>query len=285
VGLSANRSGWRTNLAKSEPAPSGLRQATRTTLEPNRSAETERGSDERIGRLRAARAAISTTARSHRNNFLRLLGAALMIYGAVGLAASLYGYSLVRQAFSSARDIGVIGPDEKGRAVRGLQSISATLDDASRTSSNLTSSFKESQTSLKTASDVASDVATSFRQVAQLASVQVFGVQPMAGMAQPFVDSSNRLDALSQDLTRTSAAVAANVTDMQSLSGDFRRLKLDVDGLSQTVARIPTDPTADDGARRLETALSAMLVWIGLQGVAAFFAGLAILLLPIARRT
>jgi hypothetical protein len=237
-------------------------------------------------RLRATSAAIYAAARTRANraNFLRLLGVALIVYGAVGLAATLYGYALVRQAFASARELGVAAPGQQSNALSGLQSISATLDDAATTSANMTSSFKESQASLATASQVAIDVAASFRQVAQVAGFQIFGLQPMAGMVQPFQESSNRLDALAQDLTSTSAAVGANAGDMQRLSADFARLRTEVDGLARSVAALPTDPTSGEGARRLEMALTAMLVWIGLQGVASIFAGLALLLLPLARR-
>jgi hypothetical protein len=223
-------------------------------------------------------------ARASRQNLLRLLGAALIIYGAIGLAATLYGHGLVSQAFASAREIGVLAPGEKNRALRGLQSISAILDDASTASANMSSSFKESQTSLTTAASVASDVAGSFRTVAYYTGFQLLGIQPLVGMGQPFTESADRLDALSQDLTRTSAAVGANAGDMRRLSTDFTRLKSEVEGVSQSVARLPADPTSGEGARRLETALNAMLVWIGLQGLASLFAGLAILLLPLARR-
>ena len=262
-------------------APGELGQERASAFPAEFSPSGEQSSDRRSRRLQALREA----ALAHRKSFLRLLGAALIIYGAIGLAASLYGYSLVRQAFASAREIGMVAPDEKGRALRGLQSISVILDDASKTSSNLTGSFRESQASLNTASAVATDVATAFRQVAQVASFQLFGVQPMAEMAQPFTDSSDRLDALAQDLTRTGAAIGANASDMRQLSTDFTRLRIEVDGLAQTVARLPSDPTTGEGAQRLETALSAMLVWIGLQGLGSIFAGLAILLLPLARRT
>jgi hypothetical protein len=217
-----------------------------------------------------------------RANFFRMLGAALLIYGAVGLAAALYAHGLVSDAFASARQIGSV-TDEKTRAVRSLQSMSTTLGDASTTALNLQGSFKESQTSLTTASAVAADVAVSFRQVAQVASFQVFGVQPLAAMGQPFSESSDRLDQLALDLTRTADAVGANVNDAQRLSSDFARLKADVDDLARAVSRLPSDPTGGEGARRLETALSAMLVWIGLQGLAALFAGLALLLYPLRR--
>jgi hypothetical protein len=268
-------------VASYQPAPGELGCEGASTFPADFSPSSKQSSERRGRRLRELREA----ARAHRTNFLRLLGAALIIYGAVGLAASLYGYSLVRQAFASARQIGMVAPDEKGRALRGLQSISAILDDASKTSSSLTGSFRESQASLNTASAVATDVAIAFRQVAQVASFQLFGLQPIAGMAQPFSDSSDRLDALAQDLTRTSAAIGGNASDMQQLSVDFSRLRIEVDGLAQTVARLPSDPTSGEGAQRLETALSAMLVWIGLQGLGSIFAGLAILLLPLTRRS
>jgi hypothetical protein len=216
---------------------------------------------------------------------MRLLGAALIIYGAIGLAATLYGYSLVRQAFASAREVGVLAPAQQQRAVVGLQSISATLDDAAVSSSNLTRSFKEGQTSLRTAAQVARDTAASFREVAAVASVQIFGLQPLLQIAQPFMDSSTRLDDLAEDLTRTSGAVGDNASDMQRLSSDFSRLRTEVDSLRQAVAGLSGAPSADDGLQRLEIALNAMLVWIGMQGLASLFTGLAILLLPLLRRT
>ena len=219
---------------------------------------------------------------ARRTTFFRLLGAALLIYGAVGLAAAIYAHGLVRDAFASARELGTVA-DEKQRALRSLQSISSTLADASTASANMRGSFQESQTALGTAGAVASDVAVAFRQVANTASLTVFGYQPLAPVAQPFADSSDRLDKLAQDLARTSAAVGANANDAQRLAGDFTRLKADVDELARTVSRLPTDPTSGQGAQRLETALSAMLVWIGLQGLAAIFGGLALVLYPLAR--
>ena len=219
---------------------------------------------------------------ARRTTFFRLLGLALMIYGSVGLAAALYAHGLVRDAFANARELGSVA-DEKQRALRSLQSISTTLADASTASANMRSSFQESQTSLKTSADVASDVAVAFQQVASAAGFNVFGYQPLAPVAQPFQDSSVRLQKLSEDLTRTSGAIGANANDAQRLSGDFARLKVDVDDLARSVSRLPSDPTGGSGAQRLETALSAMLVWIGLQGLAAIFGGLALALYPLSR--
>jgi hypothetical protein len=223
-------------------------------------------------------------ARASRRHFLRLLGLALLVYGAVGLAASLYGYSLVREAFANVRTIAAFG-EEKSQALRAMQTISAILDDASVSSTNLTSSFDSSKISLQTASEVSADVAANLRLIAELASFQIFGLQPMAAMAQPFQASSDRLDALSQDLTRTSSAMGANANDMKRLSGDFTRLKVEVDGLTTAVSRLPSNPTSGVEFGRLETALSAMLVWIGLQGLAAVFGGLALILLPFSHRS
>lgn len=223
-------------------------------------------------------------AQANTANFVQAMGVALIVCGVVGLAASLYSYALVRQAFAGARDIGVFAPDDKTRAVSGLRSIAIILDDASAASANLTSSFQESRTSLETASRVATDVAESFRQVAQAASLQIFDIQPLGGLVQPFRDSSERLDGLAADLTRTAAAAGANATDMRRLASDFARLRLEVDGLRQTVARLPNDLTSSEGAAHLEIALSAMLLWIGLQGLASIVGGLAILLGPLSRR-
>lgn len=219
---------------------------------------------------------------ARRSTFFRLLGIALLIYGAVGLAATLYAQALVRDAFAGARQLGSVA-DEKQRATRSLQSISTTLDDAASTSANLKGSFQDSQAALQTASQVASDTAVAFQQVARTSGFTIMGVAPLAPMAQPFQDSSDRLQQLSQDLDRTSRAVGANANDAQRLSGDFTRLKADVDDLARSVSRLPSDPISGEGARRLETALSAMLAWIGLQGLAALFAGLALLLYPFAR--
>lgn len=238
--------------------------------------------EERAGRLHRVRAALSW--RPNGGSLLPLIGVALIIYGAVGLTATLYGYSLVREAFGSARELGVLAPTEKGRALRGLQSISATLDDAAAASSNMSASFRESGASLTTASEVATEVAAAFREVARASSFQVLGVQPLREVAVPFQSSSERLDDLSEDLARTSTAVAGNAADMQRLSASFSRLRVEIENLSQTVSRLPSDPTSGEGAQRLETALSAMLFWIGLQGLACLFAGLAIILLPLSRR-
>ena len=201
----------------------------------------------------------------------------------IGLVAALYSYALVREAFANVRGVGSLA-DEKNQALRGLQAISVILDDASTTSTDLTGSFDTSKTSLQTASGVASDVAANLRLIAQIVGLPVLGLQPLAGLAQPFVQSSERLDALAQDLSQTSESVRANAEDMQRLSGDFTRLKVEVDGLTRTVAALPANLTNGVEFARLETALSAILVWIGLQALAAIFGGLALVLLPLLRR-
>ena len=81
----------------------------------------------------------------------------------------------------------------------------------------------------------------------------------------------------------SSVQILNNSADMRRLSADFTRLRTEVDDLRQTVARLPADSLGGESAARLEMALTAMLVWIGLQGLAALFGGLAILLLPLAR--
>jgi hypothetical protein len=240
---------------------------------------------ERALRREVLAAFLAAQARSaaSRANLLRLLAVGLLIYGALGLAATLYGNALVHQAFAGARELGVMAPSEKSRALRGLQSISTTLDDASASAANMSGSFGQSQASLVTASQVATEVAAAFREVARYTQFDIFGVQPIAGMAEPFLESGQQLDSLSADLSRTSVALGSNATDMQRLSADFQRLKVEVDGLTQTVARLPADPTSGGGAQRLETALTAMLAWIGLQALASLFAGLTILLIPLVR--
>jgi hypothetical protein len=210
---------------------------------------------------------------------MRLLGVALLLYGAVGLGAALYSYTLVHDAFQNARSLVNI-QEEKRRALSSLQAISVILQDAATASTNMNSSFESSQVSLQTASTVASDVAVNLRLIAQLVGVQIFGAQPMVALAQPFEQSSERLDDLATDLAQTSSAISANANDMRRLSADFSRLKTEVDGLSRTVERLPADPTGGVEFARLEIALSAMLFWIGLQGLAALFTGLAMLMLP-----
>ena len=101
------------------------------------------------------------------------------------MAASLYAFSLVRDAFANVRSLGSLG-DERSQALRGMQTISTILEDASTSSTNLTGSFESGQVSLQTASAVASDVAANLRLIAQVAQLQIFGLQPMAGMAEPF---------------------------------------------------------------------------------------------------
>jgi predicted lysophospholipase L1 biosynthesis ABC-type transport system permease subunit len=71
---------------------------------PEDFASQEQASEQTAKRSRWRAAA--ARARAHRAHFLRLLGMALMIYGVIGVAATLYGYTLVRQAFASARDLG-----------------------------------------------------------------------------------------------------------------------------------------------------------------------------------
>jgi hypothetical protein len=219
----------------------------------------------------------------HRAVLLRLLGLALLIYGATGLIGTLYGASLVRQAFDRARGLVVQATDERARALRALDAISSTLDDAAGAATNLGGSFEEGQVSLTSAERVASDVAVSLRQAAAVANVQLFGLQPLVALGPPFLQSADRLDDLARDLSRTSAAVGANSTDAERIGADITQLKIEIEAMRPLLVASPTDPLSGESARLLELALSAILAWIGLQSLIALVSGLALLVASLHR--
>jgi hypothetical protein len=214
----------------------------------------------------------------HRLLLLRVLGLALGLYGATGLIGTIYGASLVNRAFVQARELVARAPDERARALRALDAISATLDDAAGASTNLSGSFDQGQVSLATSQQVATDVATSLRQAAAVASVQLFGLQPLAELGPPFSESADRLDDLARDLSRTGTAIGANSADARRIGSDFGRLRTEIETLRPLLTALPADPLAADSARQLELALSVMLVWIGLQSLIALVSGSALLL-------
>lgn len=214
---------------------------------------------------------------------LRLLGLALLLYGTTGLIGTLYGASLVRQAFDRTRGLVVQATDERARALRALDAISSTLDDAAGAATNLGGLFDEGQASLTTAEQVASDVAVSLRQAAAVANVQLFGLQPLADLGPPFLQSAERLDDLARDLAQTSAAVGANSTDARRIGADFSSLKIEIEAMRPLLVASPTDPLSGESARLLELALSAILAWIGLQSLIALVSGLALLVASLHR--
>ena len=219
----------------------------------------------------------------HRAVLLRLLGLALLIYGTIGLIGTLYGASLVRQAFDRTRGLVVQATDERARALRALDAISLTLDDAAAAATNLGGSFDEGQASLTTAEQVAGDVAVSLRQAAAVANVQLFGLQPLVALGPPFLRSADRLDDLARDLAQTSAAVGANSTDARRIGTDFTRLKIEIEAMRPLLVAAPSDPLSGESARLLELALGAILAWIGLQSLIALVSGLALLVASLHR--
>lgn len=197
----------------------------------------------------------------------RLLGWALVLYGAAGLILVFGGAS--------------IGLEIAGRVERLASAADGTLAAASsstRTAAdafvNVDASLAESQASAESGAELARDASGTLASLAATMELRVLGTQPLLPLAGDFATSADQASALADTLDGVGASMEGTRADVAGIGDELRELAAQLDGLrAETGAE-------DGGAPAVRPFVLLLLAWLLVPALGGLVAGLALIGLP-----
>jgi hypothetical protein len=132
-------------------------------------------------------------------------------------------------------------------------------------------SLAEGESSADSAATLAREASATLDSLSVAMSLQILGSRPLQPLAADFADSADQAAALADELDGVGASLSDTRADMARIAVELDQLAVDLGALR--------DAGTDSGgsAPPLRLFVTLMLVWLGLQAVAAIIGGLALL--------
>jgi hypothetical protein len=170
--------------------------------------------------------------------FLSSAAVALGLYGVLGLLIAAAMLVVGTTTFGQVTTLQKTLESERQALVQSIRTVSGTLKDTAGATTDFQRSIDNARGSADQASKLANDSAGTFRDMgAQLKTLNVFGFQPLAGIAPQFDHSSDQLQQLAISLGATREALAQNGSDVQRVGTDLGQLQVQLDGVAASLSK------------------------------------------------
>ena len=196
----------------------------------------------------------------------RAAGRLLIAYGVVGLALVAVG------AFVG---LGLAAQVERlsGTADAALSAAARATDAAAESFAAVDVSLSDSEASATAAATLAREASGSLDSLAAAMDVQIFGTQPLAGLAAQFSANAEQAEAVATNLD----AVGSSLGDTRA---EVARIAPELEALSEELRALGTEPEAATAAPGLRLFVVLLLVWLVMQALGSVIAGSALLRSP-----
>lgn len=208
----------------------------------------------------------------------RALGAGLLAYGIAGLVVLAVAAVVIGGTVDQLGAAGNRVDEQRQALVETLRSTSATMRNASTGVGNVGQSLAAARTSADHAAGLARSLGGTLHDLSAAMHLDVFGTQPLAGLAGGFDNAAAQSDQLATDLADVTTALGQNATDLETSRQDLAALGGRIDVLVASVE------TASFGAGQepliVELVFLGLLVWLALPAAASLAIGVALLRAP-----
>jgi len=213
--------------------------------------------------------------------FFRLIAGFLLLYGVVGIAASIWIAHRASELFGDAQ--ATLEATSSVDSSNMARTIGRTIGSAANASSAGSESLGRAQASIRAGAASASELSTAMRALANDLSFDIFGSRPFADVIEPVARSSQNLATLADSLTSTEQSLDANRQSFNDIERNLRELE----GQANTVAdRVSA---ATEGRALSQTITSAqwlaniVIAGFALQSILFLAIGLALLMVAPSR--
>ena len=197
----------------------------------------------------------------------RALGWAAIAYGIAGLGLVIIGALGGLEMAARVENLAVRADSTLASAQRATE---ATADSFS----GVDQSLAEGESSADSAAALARDASATLDSLALAMSLQILGTRPLQPLAGEFAASADQAAALAEELDGVGSSLSDTRADMARIGAELDQLAVELGALR--------DASSDGGggAPPLRLFVTLMLIWLGLQAVAATIGGLALLRPP-----
>jgi hypothetical protein len=211
-----------------------------------------------------------------RDRFLRSAAIALCVYGVLGLITTAVLLAVGSTTFAQVTALQTTLERERTTLVRSIRMVSATVKDTSSATADFQKSIDGARESADTASRLAHDTSGTFEQLAAGLNIQIFGIQPLAGIAPQFLRGAEQLQQLAISLGTTRDALAINRADVQRVGNDLNQLQRELDAVAVSLSQPGVLGLGSEAIRPFQVAFYGMCLMVLLQSVFSIIAGVAL---------
>ena len=208
----------------------------------------------------------------------RLFGAALVVYGLIGIAIVVLVALSIDRPLERARQLSVFVEEQRAALVVSLDEAHTTIGQMGDGVGRMDASLAEAHGATDRAAKISTGISTSMSQLGVAMQVSIFGQQPLIGLAAGFDESSAQLGLLEQDLTAIGSALETNRADAATTSANLATLAISVQRISESVRDGPSVEISTATIDRMRLAIYAIGGWLALLAVGCAGRGLYLML-------
>jgi hypothetical protein len=216
---------------------------------------------------------------------LRLLGTALIAYGIGGAVLLGVLASSIAAPLDEIDQLAESVGEQRAAALEALSEASTAARETSETVRGMDASLVQAKAATDRAAGLSGGVAQSMRELAAAMAIDIFGVQPLIGLAGGFETAGTNLDLLASDLSAIGTTLDDTRTDAGSVATSIDRLATSVEELRDAVAEAPDMSATLARSESLRLGLLALLGWLLIGSIGCILVGVGCWLASRGRQT
>jgi hypothetical protein len=211
-----------------------------------------------------------------RDKVLRAAAVGLVLYGLLGFALLLLGFSIVWQTFAGIDQLRDSLSGQRQGLVGALRATSTTLGSTAAGFDNVEKTLADARESSGQAAELARGMSRTMSDLAGAAQVQVFGFQPFGQLGQGFGQASGQMLQLGDDLDRTSQSLGQNAGDIRTIKANLSELRGQLDVVARAFDATPLLGGSSADLQPFKVAIYGLLVWLAGQAMVSVLLGAAL---------
>jgi hypothetical protein len=208
-----------------------------------------------------------------RDKFLRVAAIGLVVYGLFGFGLLILAYVVTAQTFAQLDQLRRSVDDQRAALSGSLRATSQTLTTAATTFDDFATTLGQARQSSLQAAQFARDLSITMGEMAGAANIQIFGIQPLAGLGGGFGKASEQLAALGGDLDQTGQALGKNADDIGNIKSSVGQARIQVDALARAFDATVLPGSQPELLRPFQLAIYGLLIWLAGQAVVSIVLG------------
>jgi len=210
---------------------------------------------------------------SSRRTRLRVLGAALALYGVIGIIIFLGVAVAVARPLERARQLTDSIEQQRTALVDSLSQAETTIRGMSTSATNMDASLGEVKTAIDRASTISHGAATSMYSLRDAMNISILGAQPLVGLSGGFDTTGQNLDQLGNDIAGIGTALDTNRGDVTTTSQNLSDLADSVHALVVSVRDGPGLAISSGTLDSVRFAVYAVTGWLALFALGCLVVG------------
>jgi hypothetical protein len=207
----------------------------------------------------------------------RWLGLGLIVYGIAGLVLAAGGAVLVSASFRGVDRIADTIVAQRNTLTLSLDTVASAIDNAATGSSEVDRVLGEGADAVSDAAVMVRSLATAADDVANAATFQILGQQPLAGVSSSFTRVAADARNLAEQLDEAGNTLAGTTETTDQLRSQLTRVADQVRTFSESLASSEVLDDLEEGFNAPRVVLYGLLAWLGVQALAAVVAGVILL--------